>query len=69
MQNQIFCYEDADIPERATSSLAEKPWFAKEAIRALRLKLGPGRSLLAALKFAVVESLLPNETVQLGPPS
>ena len=57
------------IPERATNSLAERPLFEKEVMRALRFKLGPGMLLLAALKLAEVESLRPNWTVQLGPPS
>lgn len=55
-------------PERATISLALKPLFEKEEMIPLRFKVGAGMSLLAVLKLAVVESLLPNWTVQLGPP-
>ena len=57
------------IPERATISLALKPLFEKEEMIPLRFKVGAGMSLLAVLKLAVVESLLPNWTVQLGPPN
>ena len=46
-----------------------KPLFEKALIRPLRFNAGEGRSELAALKFAVVESLLPNRIGQLGPPS
>ncbi|KAI8557200.1 hypothetical protein RHMOL_Rhmol05G0317800 [Rhododendron molle] len=50
--------------------LAVKPLFEKAVIRALRLESGPGRlPELAALKLAIVESLLPNGTDQLGPPN
>jgi len=38
-------------------------------MRALKLEEGPGKSELAELKLAVVESLLPSGTVQLAPPS
>jgi len=41
----------------------------KEEMRELKLEEGPGKSELAELKLAVVESLLPNGTVQLAPPS
>lgn len=57
------------IPERATISLAVKPLFEKAVMRPLRFKVGAGMLELAALKLAVVESLLPKRTVQLGPPS
>ena len=55
------------IPDRATISLALKPLFVKAEMRPLRFKVGAGMLLLAALKLAVVESLLPNLTIQLGP--
>ena len=58
-----------DEPERATISWVVKPWFEKDVMSPLRFKLGVGMLLLAALKLAVVESLLPNTTVQFGPPS
>lgn len=57
------------LPERATISLALKPCLEKEDMSWLRVEFGPGRLLLAALILAVVESLLPNRTFQLGPPS
>lgn len=60
---------NCNIPERATISLAVKPLFEKEEIRPVRFKVGAGILLFAALKLAVVESLLPSKTVQLGPPS
>lgn len=56
-------------PERANISLAVKPLLEKEEMRLLRFKVGAGMSLFAILKLAVVESLLPSNTVQLGPPS
>jgi len=56
-------------PERATISLELKPLLEKEEIRLLKFKVGAGMSLFAVLKLAVVESLLPSNTVQLGPPS
>ncbi|KAG4912357.1 hypothetical protein JHK86_052790 [Glycine max] len=52
------------LPERATSSLDEKPLLEKELIRALKLEVGAGKFELAELKLAVVESLLPNCTIQ-----
>lgn len=57
-------------PERATISLAVKPLFEKEVIRALRLIAGDGMLLLTSLTLpAVAESLLPNRTSQPRPPS
>ncbi|CAA7392912.1 unnamed protein product [Spirodela intermedia] len=38
-------------------------------MRVLRSDVGAGRSLLALLRLAVVESLLPSCTVHEGPPS
>ena len=69
----IACVEktsmDKHAPERATSSLAVKPLFEKEVRRAARFRPGPGMLLPTALKLAVVESLRPNGTAQLCPPS
>ena len=48
------------LPERATISFAVNPLFEKADIRSLRSIFGDGRSLFAAEKLAVVESLLPN---------
>lgn len=56
-----------ELPERATISLAVKPLLEKEVMRALRFNPGPGSWLFAAVKLAVVASLLPRATVQLGP--
>lgn len=56
-------------PESATNSLAEKPLPEKALIRPVRFKAGEGMFVLAALKLAVSESLLPTATVQLGPPN
>jgi hypothetical protein len=51
-------------------SLAESPWALKVETRLLRLDVGGGITpVLAAVKFAVLESLLPTFTFQKGPPS
>lgn len=57
------------IPERATMSLVERPWAANLLMRLLRLEVGGGMLLLARVKLAVFESLLPSFTSQYGPPS
>ena len=57
------------IPERTTISWVVKPLLEKRDIRASRSEVGAGRSELAVLKLAVVESLLPNCTVHVGPPN
>ena len=57
------------VPESATISFAERPWLLKLEMRFWRLKEGPGMLLFAPEKLAVVESLLPSFTSQLGPPS
>lgn len=56
-------------PDRATISLAVKPLLAKAEIRPLRFNAGDGMLEMAAALLAVVESLLPNWTTQVGPPS
>lgn len=50
-------------------SLVLSPLLEKAVMRSVRLKAGLGMSLLAELKLAVVESLLPNWTVHEGPPN
>ena len=57
------------LPERATMSFWESPCAAKREVRLARPDVGGGMFLLAPLKLAVVESLLPSLTSQLGPPS
>lgn len=57
------------LPERATRSLVESPRLLKREIRRLRSEVGGGIPLLAADRLAVLESLLPSFTSQLGPPS
>ena len=61
--------ETNKLPERATMFLNESPCTAKLETRALRLKVGGGRNVLAAVLLAVSESLLPSSTSQLGPPN
>lgn len=56
-------------PDRATISVADKPLLAKLDMRVLMFEKGDGMSELAALRFAVNESRLPNFTLQLGPPN
>lgn len=46
-----------------------RPFLEKAEMRALRSEVGAGISLLAKLRLAVVESLLPNSTVHEGPPN
>lgn len=48
------------LPERATNSSSVKPLLEKAVLRSLKSDEGPGKSELAILKLAVVESLLPN---------
>lgn len=43
--------------------MAVKPLFEKAVIRPERLNVGAGKLELAALRLAVVESLLPNGTL------
>ena len=50
-------------------SVVERPLLEKEVLRVLRSAFGGGRSRLALLRLAVVESLLPKGTVHQGPPS
>lgn len=57
------------IPESATISFAVNPLFEKKVTRSERLNIGDGSSVFAALKLAVVESLLPNTTIHEGPPN
>lgn len=48
------------LPESATISLAVNPLLEKAEMSPLRLSVGAGMSLLAVLRLAVVESLLPS---------
>jgi len=58
------------LPDKATMSLAESPWALKVEIRVVRLDVGAGITpVFAAVKLAVLESLLPTFTFQKGPPS
>lgn len=57
------------VPKSATISLAEKPLFEKAVKISVRSILGNGILASASLKLAVVESLLPNSTIQAGPPN
>lgn len=50
-------------------SEALRPLPEKEEMRVRRSAVGPGMSVFAELKLAVVESLLPNSTVHVGPPN
>jgi hypothetical protein len=61
----VYCY----VPESATMSFWESPCAAKREVRLERPDVGGGMLLLAPLKLAVVESLLPTFTSQFGPPS
>eukprot|EP00268_Persea_americana_P064092 TRINITY_DN8396_c0_g1_i1.p2 TRINITY_DN8396_c0_g1~~TRINITY_DN8396_c0_g1_i1.p2 ORF type:complete len:177 (+),score=22.35 TRINITY_DN8396_c0_g1_i1:670-1200(+) len=55
-------------PDRATMSLAERPLELKLEISLLRLEVGAGMLVFAADRLAVLASLLPNFTFQVGPP-
>jgi len=57
------------VPDKATKSVVERPAFSKLDIRSVRFEAGEGRLLLAAAWLAVLASLLPSFTFQLGPPS
>lgn len=50
-------------------SLTERPCAANLDVRLARLDVGGGMFLFAKVLLAVVESLLPSFTFQLGPPS
>lgn len=56
-------------PERAVMSRALRPFAANIEMRVERLENGEGIWLFAALKLAVLASLLPSGTVHVGPPS
>lgn len=57
------------VPDSATKSLVESPRVLNLDISWLRFEVGLGMSLLAADWLAVLESLLPSFTSQVGPPS
>jgi hypothetical protein len=50
-------------------SLALRPLLLNFVMRVARLDVGAGRSLLARLRLAVVESRRPRGRIQVGPPS
>lgn len=50
-------------------SVVLRPFLEKAEIKSLKSDTGEGMSLLAALKLALVASLLPNCTVHEGPPN
>jgi hypothetical protein len=50
-------------------SLNESPCTAKLDTRAVKLEVGEGINVLAAVMLAVRESLLPSPTFQEGPPN
>jgi hypothetical protein len=58
-----------NLPDRVTMSLAVRPLFVKRDIRVVRSSVNNGRSVLAKLLLAVVESLRPSFTVHDGPPT
>lgn len=62
-------FGDKNKPAKATISFVERPTALKLEMRRLRLEVGVGMLLLAAPWLAVLASLLPNFTSQLGPPS
>lgn len=57
------------VPDSATKSLVESPRVLNLDISWLRFEVGLGMPLLAADWLAVLESLLPSFTSQVGPPS
>ena len=65
----VYIYLFIYVPERTTISSAVNPFLAKEDIRLSRLEEGGGSSLLAPVKFAVLESFLPNGTDHDFPPN
>lgn len=56
------------IPERATMSVCERPRFWKVEMRVGTVEFGEGKPFVAACLLAVLLSLLPTFTSQLGPP-
>lgn len=57
------------VPDSATKSLEESPRELNLEMSWLRFEVGRGMPLLAADWLAVLESLLPSFTFQVGPPS
>ena len=58
-----------ELPDRVTMSIAVSPFLLNLEIRVSRSSVKSGRSLLASLLLAVVESLRPSFTVHDGPPT
>lgn len=57
------------VPDKATKSRGERPFVLNRLIRVSRVEVGGGIAPVTSEKLAVLESLLPNFTFQLGPPS
>jgi len=57
------------VPDKATMSLVESPTALNFEMSWLRFEVGGGMALLAADWLAVLASLLPSLTSQVGPPS
>lgn len=57
------------VPDNATKSVTFRPTAENLAVRLLRFSNGAGIEVLAAAWFALVLSLLPNNTFQEGPPA
>jgi len=58
-----------NLPDKVTISLRVRPLLVKCVIRVVRSSVNFGRSELAKLLLAMVESLLPSFTVHDGPPT
>jgi len=63
-ESRLLC-----VPDSATKSLGESPRELNLEMSWLTFEVGGGMPLLAADWLAVLESLLPSFTFQLGPPS
>lgn len=57
------------LPDKATKSFRERPLVLNRLIRVARVEVGGGIAPMTSEKRAVLESLLPNFTFQLGPPN
>lgn len=56
------------VPESATRSTSLRPWRWNNVMRFWIVEFGGGMLLLERLTLAVLESLLPRGSSQLGPP-
>ena len=64
----IIKVDDHKLPDKATKSPTSRPCCLKLEIRVSREEFGAGMKLLAPLKLAFSESLLPSNTSHPGPP-